>query len=139
VKFDSEFVVRRGQAEVAEILGSDATVTQLFPDTEIVSSRNGERETRTRVSALGAETTVRFVFRDAPDGGLRFEKICDGRVWRSLEGAIRLLSVNDVTTRVQIAMEGTTRALVPVFTIRTPMKDQLQQMTRALRERLERR
>lgn len=139
MKFDSEFVVRRGQAEVAEILGSDATVTQLFPDTEIVSSRNGERETRTRVNALGAETTVRFVFRDAPDGGLRFEKICDGRVWRSLEGAIRLLSVNDVTTRVQIAMEGTTRALVPEFTIRTPMKDQLQQMTRALRERLERR
>jgi len=138
VKFDSEFVVRRAPAEVAEILASDATVTQLFPDTEIVSSRNGERETRTRISALGAETTVRFVFRGADDGGLRFEKICDGRVWRSLEGAIRLLPVNDATTRVQIAMEGTTRALVPEFTIRAPMKDQLQQMTRALRERLER-
>jgi len=137
VKFDSEFVVRRGKPALFEVLASDATITQLFPDTEIVSSADGRRETQTRVSALGAETTVRFVFRDAPDG-LRFEKICDGRVWRSLEGAIRLLPVNDATTRVQISLEGATRALVPEFTIRAPMKDQLQQMTRALRERLER-
>jgi hypothetical protein len=35
-------------------------------------------------------------------------------------------------------MEGTTKSLVPEFTIRTPMKEQLQQMTRSLRERLER-
>jgi len=138
VKFDSEFVVRRPKAELADVLASDATVTQLFPDTEIVSNSGGARETRTRVSALGAESIVRFVFRVATDGGLRFEKICDGRVWRSLEGAIRLLPVNDATTRVQISMEGTTRALVPEFTIKAPMKDQLQQMTRALRERLER-
>jgi hypothetical protein len=90
------------------------------------------------VSALGVESIVRFVFKSDPDGGLRFEKICDGRVWRSLEGAIRLVPVNDSTTRVRIEMEGTTKALVPEFTIRAPMKDQLQQMTRALRERLER-
>jgi hypothetical protein len=138
VKFDSEFVVRCGKPQVAEILASDATITQLFPDTEIVSSRGGERETKTRVSALGTESIVRFVFRGAPDGGLRFEKICDGRVWRSLEGAIRIFPVNDATTRVQISLEGSTRALVPEFAIRAPMKDQLQQMTRALRERLER-
>ena len=70
--------------------------------------------------------------------GLRFEKICDGRVWRSLDGEIRLSPVNDATTRVQIAMEGSTRALVPEFTIRAPMQSQLAQMTKALRERLER-
>jgi hypothetical protein len=46
--------------------------------------------------------------------------------------------VNDATTRVRIAMEGTTRALVPEFTIRAPMQTQIQQMTKALRERLER-
>jgi len=138
VKFDNEFVVRRPLAEVAELLGSDAAVTQLFPDTEIVSNQGGVRETRTRVSALGAESIVRFLFRGAPDGGLRFEKICDGRVWRSLEGAIALSRVSDATTRVAISLEGTTRALVPEFTIRAPMKDQLQQMTRALRARLER-
>ena len=138
MKFDSEFVVRRPKADLAQILAADATVVQLFPDTEIVSSKNGVRETQTRVSALGVESLVRFVFKSAPDGGLRFEKICDGRVWRSLEGAIRLTPVNDATTRVQIEMEGATKALVPEFTIRAPMKDQLQQMTRALRERLER-
>jgi hypothetical protein len=138
VKFDNEFVVRRPKAELAQILASDATVTQLFPDTEIVSSKGGARETKTRVSALGVESIVRFVFRGDADGGLRFEKICDGRVWRSLEGTIRLLPVNDATTRVRIEMEGSTKALVPEFTIRAPMKDQLQQMTRALRERLER-
>ena len=138
VKFDSEFVVRRPKAALAEILASDATVVQLFPDTEIVSSKNGVRETQTRISALGVESLVRFVFRTASDGGLHFEKVCDGRVWRSLVGAIRLLPVTDATTRVQIEMEGATKALVPEFTIRTPMKDQLQQMTRALRERLER-
>jgi hypothetical protein len=138
VKFDNEFVVRRPKPALAEVLASDATVTQLFPDTEIVSSKAGTRETKTRVSALGVESIVRFVFKSDPDGGLRFEKICDGRVWRSLEGVIRLVPVNDSTTRVRIEMEGTTKALVPEFTIRAPMKDQLQQMTRALRERLER-
>jgi hypothetical protein len=138
VKFDSEFVVRRPKTELAQVLASDATVTQLFPDTEIVSSSGGTRETKTRVSALGVETTVRFVFRTSPDGGLRFEKICDGRVWRSLVGAVELVPVNDATTRVRVEMEGTTKSLVPEFTIRTPMKEQLQQMTRSLRERLER-
>jgi hypothetical protein len=138
VKFDSEFVVRRTQPEVAEILASDVTVTQLFPDTEIVSNRGGARETKTRVQALGTESIVRFVFRNAPDGGLLFEKICDGRVWKSLAGSIRLAKVNDALTRVILTLEGSTRALVPEFTIRAPMKDQLQQMTRSLRERLER-
>ena len=137
MKFDNEFVVRRPKPELAQILAADATITQLFPDTEITKSSGGVRETVTRVSALGVESTVRFVFRTVADGGLRFEKICDGRVWRSLEGAIQLVPVNDATTRVRIEMEGSTKALVPEFTIRAPMKDQLQQMTRALRERLE--
>jgi hypothetical protein len=46
--------------------------------------------------------------------------------------------VNDETTRVVIALEGSTRALVPEFTIKAPMKQQLEQMTRALRARMER-
>lgn len=137
MKFENEFVVRRPKAALSGLLESDATVTSLFPDTEIVSNKGGVRETRTRVSALGAESIVRFLFKKRDDGGLGFEKICDGKVWRSLEGRIELLPVNAETTRVRIAMEGSTRALVPEFTIRAPMKDQLQQMTRALREKLE--
>jgi hypothetical protein len=68
---------------------------------------------------------------------MRFEKICDGRVWRSLEGHISLAAVSPETTRVVITMDGSTRALVPEFTIKAPMKEQLQQMTRALRTRME--
>ena len=137
MKFENEFVVRRPLAACANVLGSDATITSLFPDTEIVSNAGGVRETRTRVSALGAESIVRFKFKGRPDGGMRFEKICDGRIWRSLEGNISLTAVNPETTRVVIALDGSTRALVPEFTIKAPMKDQLQQMTRALRARME--
>ena len=137
MKFENEFVVRRALAACAGVLESDETITSLFPDTQIVSNSGGVRETQTRVTALGTETTVRFKFRSRPDGGLRFEKICDGRVWRSLEGSISLAAVNAETTRVLIALDGSTRALVPEFTIKAPMKEQLQQMTRALRGRME--
>ena len=34
-------------------------------------------------------------------------------------------------------MDGATKALVPELTIRGPMKDQIQQMAAALRERIE--
>ena len=40
-------------------------------------------------------------------------------------------------TRVLLSMEGATRALVPEFTIKGPMRDQLDQMTKSLRARLE--
>jgi hypothetical protein len=137
MKFENEFVVRRPLESCSGVLASDATITSLFPDTEILSNSGGVRETQTRVSALGAETTVRFKFKSRPDGGMRFEKICDGKIWRSLEGNISLARVNDTTTRVVIALDGSTRALVPEFTIKGPMKEQLQQMTRALRARMD--
>jgi len=137
MKFENEFVVRRPLAACASVLESDATITSLFPDTEIVSNTGGVRETRTRVSALGTESIVRFKFKSRPDGGMRFEKICDGKIWRSLEGNISLAAVGGETTRVLIALDGSTRALVPEFTIKAPMKDQLAQMTRALRARME--
>ena len=137
MKFENEFVVRRPLAACANLLESDAAITSLFPDTQIVSNAGGVRETRTRVSALGTETIVRFKFKTRPDGGMRFEKICDGRIWRSLEGNISLAAVNAETTRVQIALDGSTRSLVPEFTIKAPMKEQLQQMARALRAQLE--
>jgi hypothetical protein len=37
---------------------------------------------------------------------------------------------------VRIQLEGRTKALVPEFTIRGPMQDQLEQMAKALRRRL---
>jgi hypothetical protein len=38
---------------------------------------------------------------------------------------------------VRIEMDGRTKALVPEFTIKGAMRDQIDQMARALRERLE--
>ena len=137
MKFENEFIVRRPLAVCASLLESDATITSLFPDTQIVSNAGGVRETHTRVSALGAETIVRFKFKTRPDGGMRFEKICDGKIWRALEGNISLAALNAETTHVQISLDGSTRSLVPEFTIKAPMRDQLQHMTRALRARME--
>ena len=43
MKFENEFVVRRPLAACASVLESDATITSLFPDTEIVSNAGGVR------------------------------------------------------------------------------------------------
>ena len=40
-------------------------------------------------------------------------------------------------TRVRIEMEGRTKPLVPEFTIKGPMQDQIQQMAKALKRRIE--
>jgi hypothetical protein len=67
---------------------------------------------------------------------VEFEKVCDGNVWRELKGTLRFRSQGD-RTRVQIAMDGRTKALVPEFTIKGAMRDQIEQMADALRARLE--
>jgi len=137
MKFDNEFVVRRPSQEVFDILDADETIQSLFPDTEIVSNEAGVRETLTHFSEMGIRRDIRFTFRSQPDRSIRFEKICDGNVWRALDGEIRLAESGPELTLVRLSMEGSTRALVPEFTIRTPMREQLDQMTKSLRARLE--
>ena len=92
------------------------------------------RETRTPYTG---SRDIRFVFETLPDGNVRFEKICDGNVWRSLEGEVKLEGRPQGRTRVVLRMDGRTRTFVPEMTIRGPMRDQIEQMTRALRSRLE--
>ncbi len=46
------------------------------------------------------------------------------------------LSERKTRTRVRIELEGRTRALVPEFTIKGPMQDQLEQMAKGLKRRL---
>jgi len=137
VKLEKEFVVARPRERVASVFDDDATYRALFPDTRVVASRAGVRETVTEYSALGARRDIRFVFRTQPDGNLRFEKVCDGNVWRSLEGEVLLQPSGADRTRVVLRMEGRTRTFVPELAIRGPMKDQLEQMASALRERIE--
>ena len=135
--FEREFTVRRSRAEVAALLDRDETIESLLPNTTISTREDGTREARTP-SPLGQSRDIRFLFRRHADGsGLRFEKICDGNIWRSLDGEVRLEGLQGDLTRVQLRMEGRARALVPELTIRSPMRDQIEQMTKALRARLE--
>ncbi len=134
--FEREFEVHRPLPELAALLDDDATIESLLPGTRVTPRANGTWETRT-ASPLGLSRDVRFLF-TRNSQGLRFEKICDGNVWRSLDGEVRLESVEAELTRVQLRMQGRTRTLVPELSIRGPMRNQIDQMTQALRTRLER-
>jgi hypothetical protein len=115
----------------------DDTLLTLFPETrtEIVESSGERRTLRSHYTALGQPGTATFHFTYVPEQEVRFEKVCDGRVWRELTGSVSFRRRGE-RTRVRIAMDGRTKPLVPEFTIKGAMKDQLDQMARALRQRL---
>jgi hypothetical protein len=135
---EKEFVVACRPEQAAAVVREDETLVDLFPDTrtEVVESRGARKTTRSHYRALGREGVATFHFRFAEDGGVAFEKVCDGNVWRQLEGRVRF-TPSGKGTRVRIEMEGRTRTLVPEFTIKGPMQDQLAQMARALKRRIE--
>ena len=137
MKIDQQFVVGRGRSEVVRSLDRDETFEALFPDTTVHSLGTHERETHTPYPGLGRARDIRFVFRTAEDGNVRFEKICDGNIWRSLEGEVRIEGVDERMTRIVLSMEGRTRAFVPELTIRAPLREQINQMAKALRTILE--
>lgn len=138
MRLEKQFDVRRAPEEAARLLATDETLTSLFPDSEtkIVESAGPRRTTETRYRALGREGIATFHFEFAPDGEVCFEKVCDGNVWRELRGRVHL-QPRGQGTRVRIELEGSTRTLVPEFTIRGPMQDQIEQMSKALRRRLQ--
>jgi len=132
-EFDTDCPLERA----AELLAEDATLEGLFPDakTEIVERDANLRTVRSHYTALGREGVATFHFVSEPEGEVRFEKVCDGRVWRELSGTVSLSRRRD-RTRVRIELEGRTKGLVPEFTIRGPMQDQLNQMADALESRM---
>lgn len=137
MRMEKEFDVERPRAEAASLLAADEVLQELFPDTETeIVARSARRKTiQSHYTALGRAGTATFHFDFQPDGDVQFEKVCDGRVWRELRGAVTLTERKD-RTRVRIELEGRTKALVPEFTIRGPMQDQLDQMAKALKRRL---
>ena len=135
MKLEKEFVLARRREELVGAFDDDAIYESLFPDTRVTSGGQGVRETRTPYAALGQSRELRLLFRTLPDGNVSFEKICDGNVWRSLEGELRLEPRGD-RTRVVLRMEGRTRALVPELAIRGPLRQQLEQMAESLRKQL---
>lgn len=134
---EKEFDVVRDPEAAYRCVARDDTLLTLFPETrtEIVDSQGERRTLRSHYTALGQPGVATFHFTFVPDGEVRFEKVCDGRVWRELKGSVTFRSRGQ-KTRVRIEMDGRTKPLVPEFTIKGAMKDQLEQMAQALRERL---
>lgn len=136
---EKQFDVHRPRGEAAEIAAQEETLLGLFPEarTEIVERTPTRRTARTHYTALGRSGTATFHFTYRDDGDVEFEKVCDGNVWRELKGRLSFQARGDAT-RVRIAMDGRTRPLVPEFTIKGAMRDQIEEMAAALRDQLER-
>lgn len=137
MRMEKEFDVERKRSEAAAALADDDLLGELFPDTrtEIVERKGRRKTIKSHYTALGREGVATFHFDFEPGGDLHFEKVCDGRVWRELRGAVTLTE-HKTRTRVRIELDGRTKVLVPEFTIRGPMQDQLEQMAKALKRRL---
>ncbi len=125
--------------EVVALIVRDETLLSLFPGrTEILSSEGDRRTTRTQYTALGREGEAIFHFEFMMDGSVRFEKQCDGRVWRELNGSVDVEETPDALgSLITIELKGRTKGLVPEFTIKGPMEDQIGQMSEALCEIVE--
>ena len=128
------FELERPRDEIVERLCRDETLLGLLArgNTQIVDSAGDRRTTRTEY--LGRQLTFHFTF--LMDGNVRFEKVCDGNVWRELKGYVGVEELSDQRSRVSIELSGRTRSLIPEFTIKAPMEDQLLDMGEALEELL---
>jgi len=135
---DKQFQASCDRDRAVEIVAGEETLVSLFPDarTEIVA-REGDRVTaRTHYTALGQKGTATFHFDYRMDGSVRFEKVCDGNVWKELRGELDFEECESGCL-VTLEMEGRTKGLVPEFAIRGPMKEQIERMADALRRKLE--
>ena len=138
MRLAKQFAVDAPRDDAVEVASRDDTLIGLFPDaqTEIVESAGDRKTTRTRYRALGREGVATFHFHFLLDGNVRFEKVCDGRVWRELRGQMTF-EERGRKTDVRVEMEGKTKPFVPELAIRQPLREQLEQMATALREKIE--
>ncbi len=134
MRLEKNFEVDRLPNVACRIAARDETLISLFADakTEIVEREDNRRTTRTHYHALGREGVATFHFHSLPDGRITFEKICDGNVWQELSGTVSF-EKRGYGTQVTLKMIGRTKALVPEFAIRVPMRDQIEQMASSLR------
>jgi len=135
VRIERHFDVKLPRETALERVARDETLLSLFPEgrVEIVAREGTRRTVRTHYRALGREGTATFHFDVDPGGEVRFEKVCDGRIWRQLAGRVSFAS-RGKGTRVTISAEGRTKALVPELAIRGPMQEQIETMAAALRQ-----
>jgi hypothetical protein len=138
VQLSTQFDVKCPRSAAVEISARDETLTSLFPDAEthVVESDENSKTTQIHYTALGRSGVATFHFIFGEDGDVEFEKVCDGVMWQELRGKLSFRQ-HGAKTSVRIEMEGRTRPLVPEFTIKGAMREQLDQMAKALRARLE--
>jgi hypothetical protein len=139
MRLTKEFEVACPRAEACAVLTGEGAIESLFPEaqTEVVSRAGNKLTTHSRFRALGRDSDATFHFTFAPNGDLRFEKVCDGNVWKKLDGRVTF-EERAGRTRVCLEMDGATKGFVPEFTIRLPLQQQLDSMARALRAKIER-
>lgn len=139
MRMDKSFDVARDRDHAVEVAGREETLVALFPDAKVeIVEKNADRTTaRIHYNALGREGVATFHFDYLMDGSIRFQKVCDGNVWKELSGELEFDEAGRDGCTVILEMEGSTKGLVPEFTIRSPMKEQLEQMADALRRRIE--
>jgi carbon monoxide dehydrogenase subunit G len=137
MRLERRFQVSQPREKVIELIEKDETLIGLFPDTDTrVVDRDGDRKTTvSRYRALGREGEATFHFTFLVDGNVRFEKVCDGNVWRRLRGTLTFEERGE-GTRISIELDGKTKTLVPEFTIKGPMQEQIDQMVTALKRRI---
>ncbi len=133
-----KFSVQAHRDIAVTVIDRDETLVSLFPDTETeVVSREGDRcTTHSKFQAMGQPAEATFHFHFLMDGNVRFEKVCDGKVWRELHGEVSFEELGD-ETEIEIQLDGRTKGFVPEFTIKGPMQDQLRDMAAALRKCIE--
>jgi hypothetical protein len=138
VRLEKNFEVDRPTDFASRVASRDETLISLFADskTEIVEREGDRRTTQTHYNALGREGVATFHFHFLPDGRISFEKVCDGNVWQELSGTVAF-EKRGKGTQVTLKMVGRTKALVPEFAIRSPMRDQIEQMASSLRACIE--
>jgi len=138
MRLTKSFDVKQSRDDAVRVLEEDDTLIGLFPDAETrIVGKQGDRKTAvSRYRALGREGEATFHFDFLMDGSVRFEKVCDGRVWRELRGEVSF-EERARGTRVCIEMEGRTKGFVPEFTIKGPMQEQIEQMAESLKRRIE--
>jgi carbon monoxide dehydrogenase subunit G len=137
MRLERRFQVKKPREKVVALIERDETLTGLFPDTDTrVVDRSGDRRTMvSRYRALGREGEATFHFTFQEDGNVRFEKVCDGNVWRRLRGTLSFEERGSMT-RISVELDGKTKTLVPEFTIKGPMEEQIDQMVTALKRRI---
>lgn len=143
MELSRSFEVDQPPDAAARIAASDETLSRLFEGTrtEIIGRDGNRRTIRTHYTALGRDGVATFEFLFSDEGSIQFEKVCDGKVWRKLEGVVSFTAIAKGElaggTRVTLHLSGSTKTLVPELAIRGPMKQQLDQMTESLRKCLE--